>query len=114
MKEEDEKWAKFIWSECLQKSVRVLTFGFIFSSVCAVEKGTEFRCLNPMYQGKVKIQHQDWSNTFQVTLTPDDEPEDPIVIENIMLQDIVYVIDESMKHYQVCHNLTPKGYRIAI
>jgi len=110
----DEKWATFIWNECLQRSVRVLTFGFILSSICTVEKGTEFHCLNPKYQGMVKIQHQDWSNTFQVTLTPDDESEDPIVIESLMLKDIVYVIDESMKHYHECHNLAPEEYRIAI
>lgn len=114
MEKEDQKWATLIWKDCLQKSIKTLTLGIMLSSISTVEKGTEFYCHNSMFQGKVKIQHQDWNNSFQVTVTPDDESEDSITTEDVSLQNVVYVIEDSIKHYHDCKNAEVEELRVAI
>ena len=90
MEKEDSKWKEFIWSNILQRSVKVLTLGInLKEGISTIEKGTEFHCMGFMYHGKIKIQHEDWSNTFQITFTPDDESEDPIIVENALQDDVV-------------------------
>jgi hypothetical protein len=115
MEKEDSKWKEFIWSNILQRSVKVLTLGInLKEGISAIEKGTEFHCMGFMYHGKIKIQHEDWSNTFQITFTPDDESEDPIIVENVLQDDVVFVIIESVRYYYEWHNSAFEGIRIAV
>lgn len=103
MTHEDFYWATFIWKNALQCSFRTLTWGFDVNSITTIHCGTEFLVCGRMMHGKVRIQHSDWTNTFMVTIIPNFE-ETPIVIENVMLENIVSTIDASIRHYHECKN----------
>lgn len=108
--QENYKWAKFIWSNALQKSTKILTLGIDFNTVSTIDNGTEFYCLGRKMHGTIRIQHQDWSNEFRITITPDDVSEKPIVTENVMLQDLVFVIIQSIEHYYDCRRTRCEEY----
>jgi hypothetical protein len=115
MEKEDSKWKEFIWSNILQRSTKVLTLGLdLKDGIRTIEKGTEFHCMGFKYHGKIKIQHEDWSNTFQITFTPDDESEDPIIVENALQDDVVFVIIENVQYYYECRNSAFEEFEIAV
>lgn len=110
MEEQNYKWGEYIWKNSLQRSFKVLTWGIDITSIDnSIDKGTQFHCYGRKMQGLISIQHEDWCNTFQITIKPDGQ-EEPIIIENVLLEKIVYVINESIEHYYKYHNTESQGY----
>lgn len=105
MTHEDFYWATFIWKNALQSSFRTLTWGFDVNSITTVNDGTEFNVCGRMMHGKVKIQHTGMTNTFTITIIPDEGKQ--IVVENVMLENIVSTIDASIRHYHECRISVP-------
>lgn len=100
---DDEYWANYIWKNALQKSTLPFKWGFDYRSVKTIDKGTEF-WIGAILAATIRIQHEGWSNQYQITLTPDNSIGNPIIVEDVMLQDIVSVIDESIRHYLLYEN----------
>lgn len=105
MEDQNYKWGEYIWKNSLQRSFRTLTWGFDVNSITTINGGTEFNVCGRMMHGKVKIQHTGMSNTFTITIIPDEGKQ--IVIENVMLENIVSTIDASIRHYHECRISVP-------
>lgn len=94
-----EEAAKFIWHDVLQHSVKVLTWGFNLASIKTIENGTKF------YVDGIKdgcwitiICNPDYKK-FNVTITPINGNEKPLVYNNVAKENLVEVIDRS-KYYK--------------
>lgn len=107
----ETNWAKFIWNEALQKTTLPFKWGFDYRSVREIEKGTEFK-VGLMIPATIRIQHEDWRNTFQVSIIPDSAKE-PIVIDGVMLDKVVFTINESLLYFKLYQQSSFEDYRLA-
>ena len=105
----NEKAAKFIWSEALQRSIMPFQWGLEFSSIKAIEDGTEFR----INAALIQIQHMRKMDLYKVTIIPDDKQRNPIIYESLLLGRLVPVIDETVRHGRLSENFTSHE-RIAV
>ena len=48
--------------------------------------------------GYVRVEYDEGSDTFTVTLTPDDNPKNRITIKNVYLDNLISVIDENVEY----------------
>lgn len=96
--------ARYIW-RIFQHSVIPLSWGICFASVKTLENGTEFHVHGFKMGGYVKIEYNEGSDTFIVTLTPDDNLKNRITIENVYLDNLISVIDENVEY---CENYKTK------
>jgi len=108
MTKTDYLWAKFIWKEALQRSIRILVLGIDVSSVATIQGGTEFKCIS----GTVKVQHQGSSNTFRITITPNERNQ--ILIENVLLENIADTISDSIEHLKKTQNHESHEIKVAV
>ena len=90
----NEKAAKHIWSNALQRSVQPFSWGLDFSSVKAIKDGTAFH----VKAAWVHIQYMMKVDLFRVTIIPDDKQKNRIVYERLLLDNLVPTIDETVKH----------------
>ena len=92
---DNERIAKVIWSNSLQRSIQF--FGWLpkLTSIKVIENGTTF------YLGKLKawvlIQYQRSVNNFSITVRPDNGGNE-IVYHAVSIDNIVPVIDANVKH----------------
>ena len=63
--------ARYIW-RIFQYSAIPLSWGICFASVRTLSNGTEFHVQGFKMTGYVKIEYDEGSDTFTITLTPDD------------------------------------------
>ena len=75
--------ARYIW-RVFQHSVIPLSWGICFASVKTLS-----------------VEYDEGSDTFTVTLTPDDNPKNRITIKNVYLDNLISVIDENVEY---CEN----------
>ena len=96
--------ARYIW-QIFQHSVTPLSWGICFASVKTLSNGTEFHVHGFKMRGYVKIEYNEGSDTFTVTLTPDDNLKNRITIANVYLDNLISVIDENVEY---CENYETK------
>ena len=70
--------ARYIW-RVFQHSVIPLSWGICFATVRTLSNGTEFHVQGFKMMGYVKVEYDEGSDTFTVTLTPDDN----LIDENV-------------------------------
>ena len=92
--------ARYIW-RIFQHSVIPLSWGICFASVRTLSNGTEFHVQGFKMTGYVRVEYDEGSDTFTVTLTPDDNPKNRITIKNVYLDNLISVIDENVEY---CEN----------
>ena len=66
-----------------------------------IENGTEFHVQGFKITGFVRVQYVEGSDLFKVTIIPDNNQEKPIIIEDVYIDQLVSVIDETVEH---CYN----------
>ena len=103
-KENRPSMARYIW-RVFQHSVIPLSWGICFASVRTLENGTEFHVHGYKMRGYVKVEYDEGSDTFTVTLTPDDTLKNRITIENVYFDNLIPVIDENVEY---CENYETK------
>ena len=96
-KENRPSMARYIW-RIFQHSAIPLSWGICFASVKTLENGTEFHVHDFKMRGYVKVEYDEGSDTFTVTLTPDDTLKNRITIENVYLDNLISVIDENVEY----------------
>ena len=89
--------ARYIW-RVFQHSVIPLSWGICFASVRTLEHGTEFHVQGFKMTGYVRVEYDEGSDTFTVTLTPDANKENRKIIENVYLDNLISVIDENVEY----------------
>ena len=95
--ENNTSMARYIW-RVFQHSAIPLSWGICFASVKTLENGTEFHVQGFKMMGYVKVEYDEGSDTFTVTLTPDDNLKNRITIENVYLDNLISVIDENVEY----------------
>lgn len=96
-KENRPSMARYIW-RIFQHSTIPLSWGICFASVRTLENGTEFHVQGFKMRGYVKIEYNECSDTFTVTITPDENPKNKIIIGNVYLDNLITVIDENVEY----------------
>ena len=96
--------ARYIW-RVFQHSVIPLSWGICFASVRTLSNGTEFHVQGFKMTGYVRVEYDEGSDTFTVTLTPDDNLKNRITIENVYLDNLISVIDGNVEY---CENYEAK------
>lgn len=96
--------ARYIW-RVFQHSVIPLSWGICFASVRTLSNGTEFHVQGFKMTGYVRVEYDEGSDTFTITLTPDDNKENRRIIENVYLDNLISVIDENVEY---CENYETK------
>ena len=92
--------ARSIW-KIFQHSVIPLSWGICFASVKTLKNGTEFHVQGFKMAGYVKVEYDEGSDTFTVTLTPDKNKGNKKIIENVYSDKLISVIDENVEY---CEN----------
>ena len=92
--------ARYIWRN-FQHSTIPLSRGIYFASVKTLKNGTEFHVQGFKMTGHVKVEYDEGSDTFTVTLTPDDNHGNKKIIENVYSDKLISVIDENVEY---CEN----------
>ena len=90
----NEKTAKHIWNNALQRSIQPFSWGLDFSSIKTIENGTAFH----VKAAWVHIQYMIQVDLFKVTIIPDDKQKNQIVCERLILGRLVPTIDDAVKH----------------
>ena len=96
--------ARYIW-RIFQHSAIPLSWGICFASVRTLSNGTEFHVQGFKMTGYVRVEYDEGSDTFTVTLTPDDNLKNRITIKNVYLDNLISVIDENVEY---CENYETK------
>lgn len=96
--------ARYIW-RIFQHSAIPLSWGICFASVRTLSNGTEFHVQGFKMTGYVKVEYDDGSDTFTVTLTPDENQGNRKIIVNVYLDNLISVIDENVEY---CENYKTK------
>lgn len=104
----NEQICHIIWHDALQRSIKPFLWGIQFSSIKAVDNGTEFMFQNHEITGKVIIQYSELTGLFDITVIPDNQEGSPIIIENVEIGILVSVIDENVEY---CENYKERLYR---
>lgn len=102
--ENSTSMARYIW-RVFQHSVIPLSWGICFASVKTLENGTEFHVQGFKITGYVRVEYDEGTDTFTVTLTPDDNPKNRKIIRNVYLDNLISVIDENVEY---CKNYETK------
>lgn len=89
----NEKAAKCIWNEALQRSFKPFSWGLDFSSIETIEGGTSFR----VKTATVKIQLEKMG-LFKIIIIPNDKQKSQIVCNGLILGSLVPAIDEAVKY----------------
>ena len=92
--------ARYIW-RIFQHSVIPLSWGICFASVRTLSNGTEFHVQGFKMTGYVRVEYDEGSDTFTVTLTPDENQGNRKIIENVYLDNLISVIDGNVEY---CEN----------
>lgn len=95
--ENNTSMARYIW-RVFQHSAIPLSWGICFASVRTLSNGTEFHVQGFKMTGYVKVEYDEGSDTFTVTLTPNDNKENRKIIENVYLDNLISVIDENVEY----------------
>ncbi len=92
----NEKAAKCIWNEALQRSFKPFSWGLDFSSIETIEGGTSFR----VKTASVKIRLEKMG-LFTAIIIPDDKQKNQIVCNGLILGSLVPAIDEAIKYGKI-------------
>lgn len=101
----NEKIAKHIFGNILQRSIKALCWGICINSICVIDKGVQFDVMAQAVHGQIKIQYQDWNDAYQVTITPSIVNSEPVIIEDILQSELVSVIDGIVQYDYGCENI---------
>ena len=102
--ENNTSMARYIW-RVFHHSVIPLSWGICFASVRTFSNGTEFHIQGFKMTGYVKVEYDEGSDTFTITLTPDENQGNKKIIENVYLDNLISVIDENVEY---CENYETK------
>ena len=95
--ENNTSMARYIW-RIFQYSAIPLSWGICFASIRTLSNGTEFHIQGFKLTGYVKVEYDEGSDTFTVTLTPDENKGNMKIIENVYLDNLISVIDENVEY----------------
>lgn len=104
----NERICRIIWHDILQRSIKTLSWGVDFRNIEVIESGTEFHVQGFKIIGKVRIQYIEGSDLFKVTIIPDNDKKNPIIIEDVYIDMLVSVIDEYIEYSE---NYQKKVYK---
>lgn len=104
----NERICRIIWHDILQRSIKTLSWGVDFRNIEVIESGTEFHVQGFKIIGKVRIQYIERSDLFKVTIIPDNDKKNPIIIEDVYIDMLVSVIDEYIEYSE---NYQKKVYK---
>lgn len=105
--------AKYVWN-IFQHSIIPLSWGISFATVKTLPNGTEFHVQGFKMTGTVKIEYVEGSDTFTVTLTADNDKENPKIMEGVYCDELISVIDEHVEHCKDYENRVRKEYGLAV
>ena len=66
-----------------------------------IDRGTQFHVQGFKVTGQVKIQYCEESDLFKVTIIPDDQTKETIILGNVYIDQLSDLIDEAAEH---CEN----------
>lgn len=92
---ENEKIAKVIWHDALQKSFLPFGWGLDFNDIRVTESGTEFYLLKT--ECWIEVRYLTEMNLYQITVKPENE-ETEITYDCVPLDKIVTVIDDTLSY----------------
>lgn len=111
---QNDRIAKHIWHDALQRSIKVLSWGLDLSNIKVIENGTAFHVLGKVI-GWIKIQYQQSINRFKITISPDNKQENEITYDSVFLNQLVPVIDDTItkgtlyeNHIRSKNGITPE------
>ena len=108
---EDVKMARYIWDILKSQPVIIMSWGLDLRTVKPISPlGIEFHVQGFIHTGLVKINLDEATDTFTVSLIPDCEG-DAVVLDDVYLDNLVSVIDgnvEKTEDYQ--KRLSEGGY----
>lgn len=108
MEKSNQRICRLIWHDALQCSIKTLSWGVDFGTIRVIESGTEFHVQGFKITGIVKIEYVEGSDLFKVTIIPDNDMKNPIIIEDVYIDMLVSVIDE---HVEYCDNYQERIYK---
>ena len=92
---ENEKIAKVIWHDALQKSFLPFGWGLDFNDIRVTENGTEFYLLKT--ECWIEVHYLPEMNLYQIIVKPENE-ETEITYNCVPLDKIVTVIDDTLSY----------------
>lgn len=104
----NERICRIIWHDALQNSIKPFLWSIDFRSIKVIDNGTEFMFQNHKKTGKVIIQYSERTGLFNVTIIHANDERNPVIIENVYIDMLVYVIDENLS----CHELVEHGVAV--
>lgn len=104
----NERICHIIWHDVLQNSIIPFSWGINFSSIKVIDNGTEFHVHGFKIAGIVMVQYIEGNDLFKVTIIPDNDRRNPIIIEDVYIDMLISVIDENIEY---CKNYQERIYR---
>lgn len=98
----NEKIAKHIFSDILQRSFKVLCWGIRLSSISVIDKGVQFEVMAQVIHGRLKIQYQQWNDTYQISLLPYEIEAEEFILEDVKRENVVSVLDGILQYGYGC------------
>ena len=108
----NERMCRYIWNDALQRSIKTLSWGVDFARVKVIKNGTEFHVQGFKVTGIVRVQYVEGSDLFKVTIIPDNQ-EKPIIIEDVYIDQLVFVIDKNVEHCENYEKRVSEEYNFA-
>ncbi len=105
--------AKYIWHDILQTSFIPFSWGVDFANIKVIKNGTEFHVQAFKVTGRVRVQYNEGSDLFKVTVLPDNGAE-TIIREDVYFDTLISTIDELVEKVPDYEKRVAKEYNLAI
>ena len=106
---ENEKIAKVIWHDALQKSFLPFGWGLDFNDIKVTDKGTEFYLFKT--ECWIEVRYLAELNLYQITVKPENE-ETEITYDCVPLDKIVSVINDTVSYCLASYDLICSKYGV--
>lgn len=90
--DKDEKQARNIWKQCLQRSSKPFKWLLNFNTIKTIPSGTAFR-IEGEVKGWVEIRH---NNQYAISIIPDNEA--PMTFNGVQVDGVVKTIDDAINN----------------
>lgn len=108
----NERICRIIWHDALQNSIKPFLWSIDFRSIKVIDNGTEFMFQNHKKTGKVIIQYSERTGLFNVTVIHVKDERNPVIIENVYIDMLVFVIDENVEKTEDYEKRISEEYHI--
>lgn len=92
--DKDEKLARNIWKQCLQRSSKPFKWLLNFNTIKTIPSGTAFR-IEGKVKGWVEIRHK---KQYAISIIPDNEA--PIIFSGVKIDGVVSTIENAINSRQ--------------